>query len=152
MFVKVCKQTIRISHVRISQKIKSALMWNLQYIIFIWRRRYWQIFAYCVNVLAVLLQNVPFHQTWTLIYWVEYSECKFYLYLRYLLLILFLHLFHTFQGHLLWCFFNFILLIHLFCTKCSFHVSLNIAHSFVFYSLTTFFWRNTLLRVTKSET
>ena len=33
-----------ISHVRISQKVKGVLMWNLQYIIFVWRRRNWQIF------------------------------------------------------------------------------------------------------------
>ena len=31
-------------HVGISQKVKSVLMWNLQDIFFIWRRRYWQIF------------------------------------------------------------------------------------------------------------
>ena len=32
------------SHVRISQKVKGFLMWNLRHIIFIWRRRYWEIF------------------------------------------------------------------------------------------------------------
>ena len=31
-------------HVRTTQKVKRVLMWNRQHIIFIWRRRYWQIF------------------------------------------------------------------------------------------------------------
>ena len=42
--MNVCKQTFHISYVRISQKIKGVFMWNLQYIISIWRRRYWQVF------------------------------------------------------------------------------------------------------------
>ena len=33
-----------ISKVRMSQKVKSVLMWNFQHIIFIWKRRYWKIF------------------------------------------------------------------------------------------------------------
>ena len=41
---KLCKQTFHISHVHISQKVKDVLMWNLKHIIFIWSRRYWQIF------------------------------------------------------------------------------------------------------------
>ena len=44
MFLNVCKQTFHISHVRISQKVKGVLMWNLQHVIFKWRRRYCQIF------------------------------------------------------------------------------------------------------------
>ena len=44
MFLNVCKQTFHISQVRISRKVKVVLMWNLQHIILIWRRRYWQIF------------------------------------------------------------------------------------------------------------
>ena len=44
MFLNICKQTFHKSHMRISQKVKGVLMWNLQHIIFIWRRRYWQIF------------------------------------------------------------------------------------------------------------
>ena len=44
MFLNVYKQTFHISHVHISQKVKGVLIWNLQHIIFIWRRRYWQIF------------------------------------------------------------------------------------------------------------
>ena len=44
LILNVCKQTFHISHVRISQKVKGVLMWNLQHIIFIWRRRYCQIF------------------------------------------------------------------------------------------------------------
>ena len=43
MFLNVCKQTFHISHVRISQKLKCILMWNLKDVFFIWRRRYWQI-------------------------------------------------------------------------------------------------------------
>ena len=44
MFLNVCKQTFYISPVRISQKVKGALAWNLQHIIFMWRWGYWQIF------------------------------------------------------------------------------------------------------------
>ena len=44
MFLNVCKQTFHICHVRISQQVKGILIWNLQHIIFIWRRKYWQIF------------------------------------------------------------------------------------------------------------
>ena len=43
MLLNICKQTFHISHVRISQKVKYALMWNLQSIIFKWRWKYWQI-------------------------------------------------------------------------------------------------------------
>ena len=42
-FLNVCKQTFHISHVRISQKAQSVLIWNLQHIISIWWPRYWQI-------------------------------------------------------------------------------------------------------------
>ena len=42
--LNLCNQTFHISHVLISQKVKGVLMWKLQHIIFIWRRRYWQIF------------------------------------------------------------------------------------------------------------
>ena len=44
LFLNVCKQTFHISHVSISQKVKDALMWNVQHITFIWRRRHWQNF------------------------------------------------------------------------------------------------------------
>ena len=44
MFLNVCKQTFHVSHVRISQKVKVVLMWNLQHVIFKRRRRYYQIF------------------------------------------------------------------------------------------------------------
>ena len=44
MFLNVWKQTDHITHVRISQKVKGVLMWNLQHIIFIWRYRYSKIF------------------------------------------------------------------------------------------------------------
>ena len=44
MFLNVSKQTFHIPHVHISQNVKDVLMWNLQHIIFIWRRRYRQIF------------------------------------------------------------------------------------------------------------
>ena len=44
LFLNVCKQTFHISHVRISQELKGILMWNLKHIVFILRRRYWQIF------------------------------------------------------------------------------------------------------------
>ena len=49
MFLNVCKQTFLISYMRISQKAKGVLMWNLQHIIFMWR----QIFAdfqICISV------------------------------------------------------------------------------------------------------
>ena len=36
--MNVCKQTFHISHMRISQKVKGILMWNVQQIIFIWRQ------------------------------------------------------------------------------------------------------------------
>ena len=43
----LCKQTFHLSQLRISQRVKGVLMWNLQHI-FIWRWRwrwrYWQIF------------------------------------------------------------------------------------------------------------
>ena len=35
MFLNVCKQSFHTSHVRISQKLKGVLIWNLQHIIFI---------------------------------------------------------------------------------------------------------------------
>ena len=44
MFLNVCKQIFHITHMRISQKVKGVLMWNLQHAIFIWRGRYSQIF------------------------------------------------------------------------------------------------------------
>ena len=44
MFLNICKNTFHIFYVCISQKVKCALMWNLQHTIFIWRRRYLQIF------------------------------------------------------------------------------------------------------------
>ena len=44
MFLNVCKQTFHMSHGCISQKVKDVFMWNFQHIIFIWKRRYWQIF------------------------------------------------------------------------------------------------------------
>ena len=37
-------RTFHVSHVRISQKVKSVLMWNLQQIIFIRKQSYGQIF------------------------------------------------------------------------------------------------------------
>ena len=42
------KQTFHISNVRISQKVKGVLTWNLQHIIFMRTRRYWQIFKYAL--------------------------------------------------------------------------------------------------------
>ena len=49
---------LHISHVRISQKVKGVLMWNLQHIIFISRRRYWQIFKSALVYLQHLATNV----------------------------------------------------------------------------------------------
>ena len=43
-FLNVCKQTFNISRVLKSQKVQCVLMWDLQHIIFIWQRRYCQIF------------------------------------------------------------------------------------------------------------
>ena len=57
MFLNVCKQTFHISDVRIFQKGKSVLMWNLQHIFSIWRRRYWQIFKSAF----VYLEKAYFH-------------------------------------------------------------------------------------------
>ena len=48
LFLIVCKQTFHKSQVRISQKVKGIFIWNLQHIIFIWRRRYYQIFKSAV--------------------------------------------------------------------------------------------------------
>ena len=50
LFLNVCKQTFVTSHVRISQQVKSVLMWNLQHIIFISRQIYWQIFKSAFSV------------------------------------------------------------------------------------------------------
>ena len=44
LFLNVCKQTLHISQVRRSQNVKDVIMWNPRQIIFMWRRRYWQIF------------------------------------------------------------------------------------------------------------
>ena len=44
LFPNVCIHTFHISHLHISQKLRSMYMWNLQHIIFIWRRRFWLIF------------------------------------------------------------------------------------------------------------
>ena len=46
MFLNVCNETFHRSHVRISQKVRVALLWNIQHVIFIWRGRYWQIFRF----------------------------------------------------------------------------------------------------------
>ena len=43
-FLNVWKQTFHISHVRISQKVKSVLMWNFQHIVSMRRWRCWLIF------------------------------------------------------------------------------------------------------------
>ena len=50
LFLNVCKQTFHISNVDISQNVKDVLMWNLQHVIFMWRRRYWQILAKFCNI------------------------------------------------------------------------------------------------------
>ena len=44
--VSVCLQTniTYMSWVHKSQKVNIVIMWNLRHIIFMWRRRYWQIF------------------------------------------------------------------------------------------------------------
>ena len=58
MFLNVCKQTFHISNVCISQKVKGVLMWNFQHIIFIWRRRYCQIFkSALVNIYSESIIN-----------------------------------------------------------------------------------------------
>ena len=36
MFMNVCKQTFHMSHVRLSQKVKGVLTWNLRHIISIY--------------------------------------------------------------------------------------------------------------------
>ena len=54
MFLNVGKQTFHISYVRIFQKVNDVFMWNLQHI-FIWRRRYWQIFT---SALVYLKNNL----------------------------------------------------------------------------------------------
>ena len=56
MFLNVCKKTFHIS-----QKVKSVLMWNLQHIIDIWRRRYRQIFK---SALAHLWHFLIKTQVW----------------------------------------------------------------------------------------
>ena len=46
----------------ISQNVEGVLMWNLQQIIFLWRRRYsvyWQIFQMCVSVTYRILSRRP---------------------------------------------------------------------------------------------
>ena len=40
------KQIFYVSQVRISQKVKGVLMWNLQCIIFIWTKRYKRLTLY----------------------------------------------------------------------------------------------------------
>ena len=47
-FLNVCKQFYHISHVHVSQNVTGVLMWNLRHIIFMWRRRVWQIFKSAV--------------------------------------------------------------------------------------------------------
>ena len=63
MFLNVCKQTFRISHVRRSQKVNGVLMWNLQRIIFIWRRIYWQIFKFAIVYRCVPLRIFAWDQS-----------------------------------------------------------------------------------------
>ena len=58
MFLNVCEQTFHISYVRISQKVKVVLMWNLQHIIFIWRRRYSKIFKSALVFLSPFKNQV----------------------------------------------------------------------------------------------
>ena len=60
MFLNVCKETFHISHVRISQKVKGVLMWNLRHIIFIWRQRYWQIFKCALVPQDNLAHETPY--------------------------------------------------------------------------------------------
>ena len=43
IFVNFFFETLHMSHVRLSQNVKGVLMRNLWHIIFLWRRRYWQI-------------------------------------------------------------------------------------------------------------
>ena len=57
MFLNVCKETFHVSHVHASQKVKDILMWNVQHIIFMWRRRYWQIFKSAL-VYVIFLQEI----------------------------------------------------------------------------------------------
>ena len=71
---------IRIFHMRVSQKVKGVLMQNLQYFIFKWIQRYWQIFKsalvylksfYIIHskklVLESLFNKVAVLKTWKFI-------------------------------------------------------------------------------------
>ena len=57
MFLNVCKQTFQISQVRISQKVKGVLMWNLKHAIFIQRQRLRQIFKSALAYLKGLVST-----------------------------------------------------------------------------------------------
>ena len=50
MFLNVCKQTFHILHVRISQKLKSVLIWNLQHNIFNIKTKILADFQICISV------------------------------------------------------------------------------------------------------
>ena len=65
--LNICEKTFYISSKRISQKVKGVLMWNLQHFIFIWRRRYWQIFKYALVYLLFQLSFILFKKSLTLI-------------------------------------------------------------------------------------
>ena len=84
MFLNVCKQTFPISHVRISQKVKGVLLWNLQHIIFKRRQRYCQIFKS-----ALVYLSGEWEEGWTTILYPNYIFLGYYFKLNN-------HLFRTF--------------------------------------------------------
>ena len=50
MFLKVCKQTVHLSHVRTTQKVKGVLTWNLQHNYFHMQARILTNFQFCISV------------------------------------------------------------------------------------------------------
>ena len=75
-YVSVCKQTLRISHLRKLQKV-DVLMWNFQDIIFIWRQKYLQIFKSALvylNVIGVAIVQTGSIQICYFLMWNWLSE------------------------------------------------------------------------------
>ena len=66
MFLNVCKQILHISHVRISQKVKGVLMWNLQHIFLHMKTKILADFQICISAPLIIKAN-----------WCQLSDNKF---------------------------------------------------------------------------
>ena len=77
MFLYVYKKTFHISLVRITQKGNADIMWNLQQIIFMWRKRFLD-FQICISIPLRFMVAASFWIPWVpwiVVEFLWYLEC-----------------------------------------------------------------------------